>query len=143
MSTPILKSLKAEPGDEPDMSAHQPDLEEDAQKVWDYYAAHTPFWWAVSDLLTVERYCTLVAVSRQAKKQMDRALSRDNDDTGADYTRFYAVFKSANLELKAVEYQLGLTPQGRAALKLPTAAAQTNREDDGEPDEEILDPDDL
>lgn len=144
MSTPILKSLKAEPGDEPDLSAYEPEhLDEEGRKVWDYYARNTPFWWAVSDLITVERYCTLVSVSRQAKREMDRALARDDDESGRDYTRFYGVFKSASLELKAAEYQLGLTPQGRAALKLPTAAAQVGREDDGEQDQEVLDPDDL
>lgn len=144
MSTPILKSLKAEPGDEPDMNAYEPvGLNEDARAVWDHFARKTPYWWAVSDLLTVERYCDLVGVVRAVRRKMDEALNRTDDDATHDYKTFYAILKSASLELKNLEYQLGLTPQGRAALKLPHGANQGEKEGDDEDGYGAINPDDL
>lgn len=142
MTTPILKSLKAQPGDEPDMADYTPvGLDSEGMKVWNHFVASTPFWWSESDLVTVERYCHLVATERAVRKVMN------DSNTNNEWKRYedaWKVMKPLAVELKAVEYSLGLSPQGRAALKLPSNAGQGKREDDNEdPEDEAMDPDEL
>ena len=140
MSTPILKTLQADPDSVPDLEAHTPaGLEGAALEVWDHFVRNTPYWWSVSDLLTVERYCFLIGVDRNVRTAMNTAQQ------GNDFKRYadgWAVMKSLSIELKNVEYSLGVTPQGRAALKLAHPDNQMDREtpeDSGDP----IDPADL
>lgn len=140
MSTPILKNLQADPDSAPDLLAYEPEgLEGAAREVWDHFAAATPYWWGTSDLMTVERYCFLIGVDRNVRATMNEA-QRQNDFKR--YADAWSVMKSLSLELKNVEYSLGVTPQGRAALKLSHPDDQGARErpaEDGAP----MDPDDL
>ncbi len=139
MSTPILKNLKADPDTTVDLTAHYPaELSKEAMEVWDQLAANTPWWWSEADLFTVERYCYLIGTDRVVRRQMNQA---DNDGNFNRYKSAWSIMKALSLELKSVEYALGVSPQGRAALKLDWDPEQPNREEgDGE---EPVDPADL
>lgn len=140
MSTPILKSLQADPDSLVDMEALTPSgLEGHALEVWRHFAANPPYWWSATDMMTVERYCFLIGVNRYVQDTMNEA------QRGGDFKRYvdaWATMKSLSLELKNVEYSLGVTPQGRAALKLAHPDDQSKRETP-ESDGAALDPDDL
>lgn len=140
MSTPILKNLKADPTQKIDLSAHEPDgLVGNALAVWQHFVVNTPYWWSESDLLTIERYCFLIGADRTLRREMNSA---DEAEDYTEYGKLWKTMKSLSLELKNVEYSLGVTPQGRAALKLDYAEGQTGREDPGDTDDPI-DPEDL
>lgn len=122
MSTPILKTLVADPDNVVDFSKHKPGLTGEALKIWKALANEHPYWWSESDLLTVERYCLLVAVNRSINKDYHKATEL------ADKKTLFAMLKASSIEMKAAEYSLGLTPQGRAALKLKDPSNQKGRE---------------
>ncbi len=139
MSTPILKKLRADPDTTIDLTTHEPEsLSAEAADVWGHFVANTPWWWSEADLLTIERYCYLMGVDRAVRRQMNDADKNDDFDR---YQSAWKVMKSLSLELKNVEYALGVSPQGRAALKLDWDPEQPGRED-GE-GEEPTDPADL
>lgn len=125
MSTPILKNLQADPDTVVDMSDPPDTLIDQALDVWNRFAANPPYWWSESDLVTVERYCFLIGVDRYVRKQMNEARAEGDFKRYADA---WSTMKSLSLELKNVEYSLGVTPQGRAALKLAHPGNQADRE---------------
>ena len=137
MSTPILKTLTADPNHRVDFRKHKHKLKGGALNVWKEYAKQPPYWWSVSDLGTVERYCQLVHIERDL---------RDNWSATNDLTEMKIVWmmiKQISLEMKSVEYSLGLTPQARAALKLKEPADQTEREQTRKKGSKAIDPSDL
>lgn len=135
MSTPILKTLKADPNNKLDFSRHKHELKGGALKVWKEFAKEHPYWWSLTDLPTVERYCQLVHIERTFRLKFDRA--------GADLDAMklvWAMIKQVSLEIKSAEYSLGLTPQSRAALKLKEPADQAAREEASKKGGKALDP---
>ncbi len=115
MSTPILKKLHL-PDERLDMSSYDTaDLPDSGLQVWQFFQDDTPYWWTSHDLPTIERYCYLRGLEIDAREMQVRA-GKDGDLAG--YDRMWKVTKSMSLEVAKVEYALGLTPQGRAALKL-------------------------
>lgn len=122
MSTPILKSLKADPNSKVDFSQHEHRLEGGALEIWEAFANEHPYWWAMTDLGTVERYCQLAHIERELRTEWAKASEV------ADKRSVWMMVKQVSLEMKAAEYSLGLTPQSRAALKLKDPPDQGARE---------------
>lgn len=137
MSTPILKSLTADPKATIDFAEHKHDLTGGALKIWKEFASSHPYWWTVNDLHAVERYCDLLEFGRKLRKEADKAKG----DLAALKT-VWSMIKSNAIEAKAVEYSLGLTPQSRAALKLRDPGNQSNPTK-SETGGDVLDPADL
>jgi hypothetical protein len=126
MSTPILKTLVADPTSRVELDDYKPaDLTPDGQDVWEMLSQAPPYWWSVHDLLTVERYCQMVGLDRSMRRLL--ATAEENGEL-SDISKIWQVIKSASIEIKALEYALGLTPQARAALRLEAPPDQGERE---------------
>ncbi len=59
----------------------------------------------------------------------------DREDNFGKFRSAWSVMKALSLELKSVEYALGVSPQGRAALKLDWPTNQADRETPDEGDD--------
>jgi phage terminase small subunit len=119
MSTPVMKRLEVDLERTIDMgSAPSALVGRDAVEVWERFAANPPVWWDYQDLPTVERYCDLVGVYRQIRRVVDRCEQHGL----AEFSDMVKALKAVSLEVKGLEYSLGLTPQARAALKMTVTA---------------------
>ena len=133
MTTPVMKSLKADPDVLPPIGDYQTtNLTGSALKVWDQFVLDPPYWWNKHDLMTAERYCVILGIEHDLRGSLTPDLLKTEPTAYVDLVK---LLKSISIELKSVEYSLGLTPQAKAALKLTdsSSAATAKRMSDLKP----------